>query len=196
MATADSKAKLSVTVDRATPYYFDLGLLQATDPNPFKITSSNIEEDLASIARDGAQVIINQLMTACPITATPEGVLLTLPPPSTPLPRELPVPKAKEPTKWERFAAKRGIKPKTREQRRNLAFDEDTGEWARKWGYKGLNKKGENDWLVEVDPATEAQRKAGTEIRGDGRRERKEKVRRNERKQRKNARESMQAGKK
>lgn len=55
MATADSKAKLSVTVDRATPYYFDLGLLQATDPNPFKITSSNIEEDLASIARDGAQ---------------------------------------------------------------------------------------------------------------------------------------------
>ncbi|KAM0332400.1 hypothetical protein ACHAQA_002680 [Verticillium albo-atrum] len=195
MAIPDSKAKLSVTVDRATPYYFDLGLLQATDPNPFKITS-NVEEDLANVARDGAQVLINQLMTACPITANAEGVLLTLPPPSTPLPRELPVPKAKEPTKWERFAAKRGIKPKTREQRKNLAFDEDTGEWARKWGYKGLNKKGENDWLVEVDPAAEAQRKAGTEYHADGRRERKEKVRRNERKQRKNARESVQGGKK
>jgi regulator of ribosome biosynthesis len=128
-------------------------------------------------------------MTTCPITANSEGVILSLPPPSTSLPREKPVPKPREPTKWERFAAKRGIKPKTREQRKNLAYDEDSGEWKRKWGYDALNKKGEKDWVIEVKPEAEANRKEGTSVRGDGRRERVERVKRNERKQRKNLRE-------
>lgn len=133
-------------------------------------------------------------MTTCPITANSDGVILSLPAPSTPLPREKPVPKAKEPTKWERFAAKRGIKPKTREQRKNLVYDEASGEWKPKWGYGGMNKKGESDWLVEVDAKAEKERKEGTTVRGDGRRERKEKIRRNERKERKNLREQGKKG--
>ncbi|UNI14553.1 Rhodanese- sulfurtransferase [Purpureocillium takamizusanense] len=190
MAAPVSKPKLPVAVEKPTPYTFDLGLLLAQDPNTVTLDRSALESSLAEITRDGAQSLINQLLTTCPLNSSKDGVLLTLPPPTTRLPREKPVPDAKPPTKWERFAAKKGIKPKTREQRRNLAYDEESGEWKRKWGYKALNKKGEDDWLVEVDPKKEAERKEGTSIRGDGRRERKERLKRNERKMRKNQRDA------
>lgn len=191
MAASVSKPKLPVIVEKPTPYTFDLGLLLAEDPNPVTLNRDSLEQSLAEIARDGAQSLINQLLTTCPLTSTKDGVLLTLPQPATALPREKPLPQAKLPTKWERFAEKKGIKAKTREQRRNLAYDEESGEWKRKWGYKGLNKKGEDDWLVEVDMKKEQERKEGTSIRGDGRRERKERIRRNERKMRKNAKDAM-----
>jgi regulator of ribosome biosynthesis len=79
-----------------------------------------------------------------------------------------------------------------------MVFDEVTGEWVPKWGYKGRNKAGEKDWIVEVDDRKEAERKekggAGAERQGDGRRERKEKVRRNERLQRANERKGRKGG--
>ncbi|KAL7800456.1 ribosomal biogenesis regulatory protein [Trichoderma afarasin] len=190
MALPISKPKLPVVVEKPTPYTFDLGHLLAEDPNPVTLNHSSLDQSLAELARDGAQSLINQLLTTCPLKSTSDGVLLTLPQPATRLPREKPVPQPKPPTKWERFAAKKGIKAKTREARRNLAYDEESGEWKRKWGYKGLNKKGEDDWLVEVDAKKEAERKEGTSVRGDGRRERKEKIQRNERKMRKNQRDA------
>ncbi|KAJ4145244.1 hypothetical protein LMH87_004099 [Akanthomyces muscarius] len=195
MSIPASKPKLPVVVEKPTPYTFDLGYLMAEDPNSITLDRAALEQSLADVARDGAQSLINQLLSTCALSSTKEGVLLSLPAPSTRLPREKPVPAAKPPTKWERFAAKKGITPKTREQRRNLVYDEATGEWTRKWGYKAANKKGENEWLVEVDPEAEAQRKEGTSIRGDGRRERKERVRRNERKMRKNQRDAAEDAK-
>lgn len=190
-ALAETKTKLVVAVDKPTPYTFDLGYLLAEDPNPLTVDRANIEQSLAEVARDGAQSLINQLLTTCPLSSTSDGVLLTLPAPATRLPREKPVPQPKPPTKWERFAEKKGIKPKTREQRRNLAYDEDSGEWKRKWGYGGLNKKGQDDPIVEVDMKAEMERKEGTSIRGDSRRQRKENVRRNERMQRKNEKQAQ-----
>ena len=95
------------------------------------------------------------MLSTLPLSSTPSGVLLTLPPVTTRLPREKPLPAAKEPTKWEKFAERKGIKPKTREQRREKSrnFNEATGEWEKTWGYKGKRKEGEvpHDWLVEVD---------------------------------------------
>ncbi|KAH7628844.1 ribosomal biogenesis regulatory protein [Sordaria sp. MPI-SDFR-AT-0083] len=189
-AASSTKPKLPVAVDKPTPYTFDLGLLLANDPNPLNLEkSSPLEPQLASIARDGAQSLINQLLSACPISSTPAGVLLSLPPPQTPLPREKPVPKPKAETKWSQFAKRRGIKPKTREQRRNLQYDESTGEWGRKWGYKGANKAGEDAPIIEVKKAAEEKRmEKGQSVRGDKRREIREKVKRNERKMRANAR--------
>ncbi|KAK0655700.1 ribosomal biogenesis regulatory protein, partial [Cercophora newfieldiana] len=187
-----SAPKLPVTVDKPTPYTFDLGLLIANDPNPLEIDSdpSQREASLAAIARDGTQVLINQLLTACPITSTPAGVLLSLPPPQTILPREKPIPAPKAETKWSAFAKRRGIKPKTREQRRNLAYDEATGEFGRKWGYQGANKAGQDEPIIEIhhNSKKELERKEGTSIRGDKRREIREKIKRNERKMRKNQR--------
>lgn len=194
MPSADEKPKLVVAVDKPTPYTFDLGHLLAEDPNPLSLDHADLEQSLATVARDGAQALINQLLSTCPLNSTSDGVLLTLPPPTTRLPREKPVPAPKAPTKWERFAAKKGIKPKTREQRRNLAYDDQSGEWKRKWGYGGLNKKGQDDPIIEVDMKAESERKEGTSIRGDGRRQRKENLRRNERKMRKNERQAVSNG--
>jgi regulator of ribosome biosynthesis len=191
--------KLTVQVDKPTPYTFDLSLLLATDPNPISIPSSgdSREQALAETARDGAQSLINQLLTTCPITSTPDGVHLALPPISTSMPREKPLPVPKPPTRWERFAKKKGITPKTREQRRNLAFDEESQQWRPKWGHGGMNKKNEDDnWLVEVDAKKERELKEGATLRSEGRRERKENARRNEKAMRKNTRDAEKGRKK
>lgn len=200
--TAQKPTKLPVTVDKPTPYTFDLGLLLANDPNPVSAPRpsstdpSALESHLATVARDGAQVLINQLLTTCPITATPSGVLLSLPPPQTPLPREKPVPAPKPETKWSAFAKRRGIKPKTREQRRNLQYNEATGEFERRWGYKGANKGGEQtEPIIELNEKVEANRKEGTSVRGDKRREIRERVKRNERRMRRNQKNAVEGKK-
>jgi regulator of ribosome biosynthesis len=88
-AAPSKPSKLPVTVNKPTPYTFDLGLLLAEDPNPLLLSSpANLEADLAATARDGAQALLNQLLSTCPIAATPNGVLLSLPEISTRLPRE------------------------------------------------------------------------------------------------------------
>lgn len=51
-------------------------------------------------------------------------------------------------TKWQAFAATKGIAPKPRRDR--LVFDEEKQDWVPKWGYKGKNKELENQWIVEV----------------------------------------------
>lgn len=74
-----------------------------------------------------------------------------------------------------------------------MVYDEESGEWVRKWGYKGKNKVGEgpNDWLVELDEKKTKGEHGGEEegrnVRMEGRRERLERVKRQERKQRSNA---------
>ncbi|KAK7747745.1 Rhodanese-related sulfurtransferase [Diatrype stigma] len=174
--TAAARPKLDVAVNKPTPYTFDLGLLLANDPNPLNTSSPDpaapLEERLAAVARDGAQALINQLLTTAPLQSTTDGVLLTLPPPTTALPREKPLPAAKEATRWEKFAARKGIKPKTREQRaaRGREFNEATGQWERTWGHdrggrltdrKRARDEGavQKDWLVEVDEQAEAEAK-------------------------------------
>ncbi|KAH8676096.1 ribosomal biogenesis regulatory protein [Xylariales sp. PMI_506] len=154
--------KLDITVQKPNPYTFDLGLLLANDPNPLPPTDASVaaEDRLAAVARDGAQSLINQMLSTLPLSSTAAGVLLDLPAATTPLPREKPLPAAKEPTKWERFAARKGIKPKTREQRRakSSQFNEATGEWEKTWGHDkgGRSKRKEegmvpSDWVTEVN---------------------------------------------
>lgn len=110
------------------------------------------------------------------------------------MPQPLPPPKAQ--TTWQKFAAKKGIKAKTSEEKKNLKYNDETGEWERKWGYKGANKAHESDWIVEVDVKKERERKEGETWQGDSRRERKEKVRRNERQMRSNERKGKKNGQK
>lgn len=214
--TVSNKQLRPITVSKPTPYTFDLGHLLANDPNPLPETSSTNPAEQNSIlkttARDGAQSLLNQLLTTCPINPsstsssanTPTTLLLTLPTPTTILPRQKPLPKPKPPTKWELFARKKGIgKYKSKlgaddtERRKKLVYDEASGEWVPKWGYKGKNKQGEGDWLVEVDMKKEKEREAeGKEggIRGLSRKERLERVKRNERKQRANERRTRTSG--
>lgn len=200
---------LPISVTRPTPFTFDLGLLLANDPNPLSTPDTTTREaHLASAARDGAQALINQLLSTCAATSTPEGVSLALPSPTTALPREKPVPEESkkgagaQKTRWAAFAARRGIRPKTREARRNLVFDEGRGEWRPRWGRGGANKDAEREWLVEVDARKEQQQRA-TEKKGEGaasvrslsRRERLEAVRRNEKRRVRNLREAAEGAK-
>lgn len=179
-----------MTVDKPTPYHFDLGNLLANDPNP--VDRDADEDALAANARDAAQALINQLLTTCDIKSSADGVHLVLPPATTPLPREKPIPAEKPPTKWELFAKKKGI-TKTKDKTK-LVYDEATGEWVPRWGYKGKNKEGENEWLVEVDDKKEKETGEAHDPRAEGRAERKEKIRRNERKQRANERNARKNG--
>src|ERR1700753_2573774 len=182
-ATAHNLPERSdVTVTKPIPYTFDVGNLLLNDANPIPANPS--PADLVAVGRDCAQALINQLLTVCPITSTDSGVHLTLPTPSTPLPREKSIPKEKEPTKWERFAAKKGIQAKRREGK--LIFDEEKGEWVPRYGYKGANKAGENDWLVEVDMDKEKRTGEAGDARKEKRAERMERMRRQERKMRAN----------
>lgn len=177
-------------VEKPTPYTFDLGNLAANDPNP--LPRDIDEEVLAGVARDAAQSLINQLLGVCEIKSTSDGVHIVLPPPTSEVPREKPIPADKEPTKWELFAKKKGIKDKKREGK--MVYDEASGDWVPKWGYKGKNKEGDNEWLVEVDEKKETETGEAGDKRAEGRRERKERVRRNERKQRANERNTRKHG--
>ncbi|KAL8950825.1 MAG: hypothetical protein Q9222_003172 [Ikaeria aurantiellina] len=185
-------SNLSVNVTKPIPYTFDLGNLLVNDSNP--LPPNPTPSQLSSTARDCAQALINQLLTTCPITSSSDGIMMTLPPPTTPLPREKPLPIEKEPTKWERFAAKKGIKDKKKEGK--MVYDEETKEWVPKWGYKGRNKEGEDDWIVELDDKKEKERgeKGEVGVGGMGRRDRKERVRRNERRERANERKGRRKG--
>ena len=180
--------RLPVTVTKPIPYTFDLGNLLCTDANPLPGDSSLDEATLTATARDCAQVLINQLLTTCAIGRSTDGtsMMLTLPPPSTGLPREKPVPAAKPLTRWQEFAKKKGIAPKKREGK--LGYDDAKGEWVPKYGYKGKNKDGEGDWLVEVDEKKEAKTGEAGDARKERRAERVERVKRQERRERANER--------
>jgi regulator of ribosome biosynthesis len=203
-------------VDKPSPYTYDLGYLTAVDPNPLPSTSSLLAQSYAernatlqTIARDGAQSLLNTLLTTCTITSTPDGLVMSPPAPVNFLPRWKPLPKPKAPTKWEQFARKKGIGKfggslkggaALEERKKNLVYDEESGEWVKKWGYKGKNKQAENDWLVELDDdkvrreEKHGQDGEGRTVRGEGRRERMERMKRQDRKQRNNERRNRKGG--
>lgn len=178
----------------------------ANDPNPVEPSSDEpLNDTLKATARDGTQTLLNQLLTTCPITSSAQtGVLLTLPPPTTTIPRHKPLPKPKPPTKWELFAKKKGIGKYSKtpsgalaakERRQKTVYDEATGEWVPKWGYKGKNKADQEDWLVEVDEKDwKKEEDTGTSARGLSRGERKDRIRRNERKMRANEKKARRTG--
>ncbi|ETI26900.1 hypothetical protein G647_09999 [Cladophialophora carrionii CBS 160.54] len=212
--TSSKPERLPTTVEKPSPYTYDLGYLNAVDPNPLPTTSSLLSQPIAqrnetlkAIARDGAQCLLNTLLTTCPINSTPDGLIMTLPAPQNYLPRWKPLPKPKAPTKWELFARKKGIGKyggslkggaAQEERRKNLVYDEESGEWVKKWGYKGANKKDESQWLVELDDQKIRTEKegadAGKNVRMEGRRERKERIKRQERRQRGNERRMRKGG--
>lgn len=189
---AGSKPRLPVTVNKPIPYTFDLGNLLCNDANPLPPVSTIAESDIKNAARDCAQALLNQLLSTCPLTKSDDStsVTLGLPKPTTSLPREKPIPADKPLTKWQEFAKKKGIKDKKREGK--LVFDEASGEWIPKYGYKGKNKEGENDWLVEVDEKKES-KDGEHDARKERRAERVERVKRNERRMRANERRNAKS---
>ncbi|KAH8830274.1 ribosome biogenesis regulatory protein-domain-containing protein [Flagelloscypha sp. PMI_526] len=138
----------SITVEKETPIVVDAGFLTATDLNPIdeETYKDDLEKHLQTLAQEGAQSLIHSLFSL-PTVSTPEGPIATLPEPTTRLPRAKPLPKPKPPTKWEKFAAAKGIQKKRRDKK---VWDEERQEWVNRWGKDGLNKQKEEQWIHEV----------------------------------------------
>jgi regulator of ribosome biosynthesis len=185
------------------PVSYDFGNLAVFDSNPLEadqLAGEDKEQHLKDTARDNVQLLVNQILQL-PVKRTADShnssgtqdstvALFQLPEPTTALPREKPIPKPKPPTKWELFAAKKGIQKKAKDGK--LVFDEATGKWVPKWGYKGKNKELDSQWLVEVDDKDI--KKTGDELvdpRKLARAERVKLVKKNQRQQEKNAKRAL-----
>ena len=135
-----SRLKTPSVVCRAastTQFTFDLGNLAAFDPSPINEEEARTNPDgcCQQLATSMTQALVEQLF-ALPSHPVEGGKIAQLPPPSTPLPRAKPLPKPRAPTKWEIFAQRKGIE---KQKRSKLVFDEPSGEWRRRYGYKRAN---------------------------------------------------------
>ncbi|KAG7022063.1 Ribosome biogenesis regulatory protein-like protein, partial [Cucurbita argyrosperma subsp. argyrosperma] len=136
-------------MENQQPFQIDLGNLMAFNPHHQYPSLSSSREDLVSEClqkgAELAQFIANDLFNL-PSTEDRDGPLVRLPPPSTRLPREKPLPKPKPPTKWELFAKKRGIKNRKKDK---IVYDDQTGSWKRRHGYDRANDE-ENIPIIEA----------------------------------------------
>lgn len=201
---AEDYKNLPVTVEKPIPVNYDLGNLAVFDNNVLDkndLDSSNAsrENHIKSLTRDNVQLLVNQILSL-PIKTTTESTggsnnqgatvaLLQLPDPTSELPREKPLPKPKEPTKWEKFAAKKGIQPKAKTSK--MVYDEASGEWVPKWGYKGKNKSIDDQWLVELDDKKKGTEEELIDPRSLNRAERKDLVKKNQKQQKKNLKNGL-----
>ncbi|KAJ2290170.1 Rhodanese- sulfurtransferase, partial [Coemansia sp. RSA 2706] len=141
----------SVQVDRLIPVEHDLGLLASFDINMLdenKLRASQKKRDayLKELSREGAQLLVNELFSQ-PTAVDEDSVYAMLPKVTSTLPREKPLPKVKPMTRWEKFAKLKGIDQRKKSR---MVFDENTDEWRPRFGYKGVNNDGLNQWLIEV----------------------------------------------
>lgn len=76
---------------------------------------------------------------------------VVMPAPRVVLPREKPVPKEQEKTKWEKFREERGLPP--RKKRSRLVFDPITKDWVPRWGRGSVKKIAEKmNFVMEEKP--------------------------------------------
>merc|ERR1719401_2893741 len=67
------------------------------------------------------------------------------------LPRQRPVPKVKAKTRWQKFMEEKNMQKRKRSK---MVWDEVSGDWKPRWGYKSAKKSEEHakDWMIEVKP--------------------------------------------
>lgn len=132
----------------------DLGNLAAFDINSFthqlpKLDKTEREALLLENGREISQSLVNALFQL-PVSSVPDvGAVVALPKGTTKIPREKPVPKPKPLTKWEKFAKAKGI---VKQKRSAHEFDEETKEWAPRFGSKSAKNRDLADWCKEVGP--------------------------------------------
>jgi len=116
---------------------FDLGNLAAFDPSPVDTEQFAADPDAACLtaASKITQALVAKLFSL-PSEAADVGRVAQLPAPTTALPRAKPIPKPREPTKWEKFAQQKGI---TKHKRSREVWDEETQDFKRRFGFKGVN---------------------------------------------------------
>jgi len=144
---SDSSKYKSIDVQKDIDVQIDLGNMLVCDPNPIKETElrSNRRPLLLNLARDNIQLLVNKLWQL-PSERVEDVVVVKLPAPTTRIPREKPIPAARQMTKWEKFAQTKGIQKKKKSR---MVFDEQSKEYKPRWGYKRANDETQ-DWLIPV----------------------------------------------
>lgn len=103
------------------------------------------EEYLFEKANEGCSQLLQELWNL-----DVENAVATLPSYSEiKIPRSLPPPAPKEPTRWEKFAQERGILPKSKKSRK--VWDEGTQSWQHLTGYNASSSSDPQSWpIMEV----------------------------------------------
>mmetsp|Transcript_5508 Transcript_5508/g.7137 ORF Transcript_5508/g.7137 Transcript_5508/m.7137 type:complete len:223 (+) Transcript_5508:46-714(+) len=128
---------------------FDVGNLcgycpgVSTDPH-----AADFDKTLIDTLRSALPTLSHKL-NELPGRILPEGKIVTCPSPVQVLPREKPIPQVSHTeTAWEKFARKKGIKPKGRKQ--NKMWDDNTKEWRDRWGKRARQHNRKFEWAEEV----------------------------------------------
>ncbi|XP_021741711.1 ribosome biogenesis regulatory protein homolog [Chenopodium quinoa] len=170
-------------------FQIDLGNLLAFNPNHhFPSIPSSREELVKQCLEKGtelAQAIADALFTL-PANEDVDGPIVTLPPPTTRLPRQKHLPRPKPPTKWEAFAQKKGIKKRKKDK---IAYDERTGDWKRTYGYDRANDADDVP-IIDAKPNDEP----GVDPFAKRKAEKKQRVDNNQKNRVKNLKEAAKSG--
>ncbi|KAK9916893.1 hypothetical protein WJX75_008410 [Coccomyxa subellipsoidea] len=120
---------------------YDLGNMMASDHGPIDQARFRADPDGAclEVATQMTQSLVARLFEL-PSEAALEGRIAHLPEPTTALPRAKPLPRPRAPTKWEQFAQRKGIVKKKRSKE---VWDEESGEYRRRFGYKRAGDESE-----------------------------------------------------
>ncbi|KAJ4840354.1 hypothetical protein Tsubulata_007622 [Turnera subulata] len=176
-------------MDTHNDYEVDLGNLVAFDPfHHFPSANSAREELVSECIRKGTELVqeIANSLFNLPSTEDVDGPIVKLPPPSTKLPREKPLPKPKPPTKWELFAKAKGIQKRKKDK---VVWDEQTESWKRRYGYDRVND--DNDVpIIEAKMTDEP----GEDPFAKRRSEKKKKVEKQEKSRLQNLKNAAKAG--
>ncbi|GMR32785.1 hypothetical protein PMAYCL1PPCAC_02980 [Pristionchus mayeri] len=135
---------VSTVVNKVVDPFVDCGRLLLIDRDP--ITEFGNEDELITRARNNVQFLFNKVWELDK-KRVEDSIVAILPKPVFKLPREKPIPEKRAPTKWEEYAKLKGIAP--RKHRGNKVFDEASGEWKPRWGYRRGNDN-TKDWCIEV----------------------------------------------
>ncbi|XJO75731.1 hypothetical protein BDV3_006362 [Batrachochytrium dendrobatidis] len=180
----------NVSVEKPVPVEFDLRCLAAFDPNPLdetELRSNKVDNYLKQWSRDGAQLLINAIF-GLETNSNDDGYFAILPNLISRIPRAKPIPKENNKTRWEKFAAVKGIQKKKKSR---MEYDESTQTYNPRYGYKGGEKDNLKDWIIEVpdnaDPMVDQYQQKREEKKG--------RVEKNQMQQRRNAQESYAAEK-
>jgi len=131
------------TAGREDNLVYDLKHMAAFDISPLHPST-----DMQVYSRDSVQLLVNRLF-ALPRENTDDGTLAVLPTEEVfKIPRQKPVPKQKEKTRWQKFMEDRNMKKRKRSR---LLYDEVSGDWKPRWGYNSIKKSQDNaNWVHEV----------------------------------------------
>lgn len=120
------------TVDREDNLTYDLKHMAAYDIAPLPSKT-----EFMAHTRDSVQLLVNKFFTL-DRDRVEEGTVVILPNDEVfRLPRQKPIPKAKAPTRWQKFMEERNM---DKRKRSRLVYDEVTDDWVPRWGYKSIKK--------------------------------------------------------